>query len=132
MPNNVQWLEKFYRDWRSLNVLDALDVMTGGLQCDNAMFRRLGKETPLTALYCVADIFDLPARCFFIEWYGGPPRAAGWFKASLLAFVIDRCLYAQVRGWTAQVCDAIKMAERYGCYAIQNQQVDSEQVATTA
>lgn len=118
MPTNPQWLDKYYRDWRSLNVLDALDVMIGGLECDNAMFRRLGEVYSLTDLYNDNDLFDLPARSFFLEWYGGPPNGAGWFKASLLAYLVDRCLFAQARGWTAQVCNAIKMAERYGCYAV--------------
>ena len=126
MPTNIQWIDKFYRDWRPLNVLDALDVMIGGLECSKAMFRRSGGECPLTDLYNDSDIFDIPAKSFFIEWYGGPPGMAGWFRGSLLAYLVDRCLYAQAKGWAAQVCNAIKMAERYGCYAVQNQQVGSE------
>jgi len=126
MPTTLKWIDKFYQDWRPLSVLDALDVIIGGLECANAMFRRGSEELPLTDLYNESDLFALPAKSLYIEWYGGPPGLAGWFRASLLCYAVDRCLYAQAKGWAAQVCNAIKMAERYGCYEVQSEQVGSE------
>ena len=120
------WLNKFYHDFQTLNVLDTLDILCGPLCCEDTRFRRFGNTMePITNLYNDSLIFDLPARCFFIEWIGGPPKNRQWFKASLLAMLVDRCLESMIRGWTSHICDAIKMAERYGCYEIQGQPVYS-------
>jgi hypothetical protein len=121
-----EWLDNFYHEFQTLNVLDALDILCGPLSSEDSRFRRFGNTMePITNLYNDSLIFDLPARSFFIEWIGGPPNNRRWVKASLLAMLVDRCLESLIRGWTAQVCDAIEMAERYGCYEIQGQPICS-------
>jgi hypothetical protein len=120
MTDTTQWLDKLYTDWRSLNVLDALDILTGPLDCANLQYKAYHKFSPITDLYCDPTIFDLPARCFLLEWLGGPPRGCKWFRASFLALVVDRCLFSMVQGSTVEIHNAISMAERYGCYQTQS------------
>ena len=120
------WLNKFYHDFQKLSVLDALDILCDPLRSAGSNFRRFGNTTePITNLYNDSLIFDLPARSFFIEWVGGPPLDRKWYKASLLAMLVDRCLGSMIQEETSQVCDAIKMAERYGCYEVQGQPICS-------
>jgi hypothetical protein len=121
MKDITQWLDTLYSDWRSLNVLDALDILVGPLDHAELHFKYNHKFCPITDLYCNPEIFNLPARSFMLEWLGGPPRSYTWFRASFLALVVDRCLYAMVQGCTSEVHNAISMAEQYGCYKTKTQ-----------
>jgi len=112
--DRLNWLNKFYNGFSEITVLDALDIICTALKCDKVTFRSPVGELPITDLYCDETIFDLPAQCFMLEWFGGPPNNGQWFQASMLALVVDHCLMAMEFGWSERVCNALGMAENYG------------------
>ena len=112
--DHLLWLNKFYDDFSNITVLDALDILCTALRCDRTMFKTTKGECFITDLYCDETVFNLPAQCFILEWFGGPPKNGQWFRASMLALVVDYCLLAMENGWTERVCNALGMAKSYG------------------
>lgn len=110
----LQWLDRFYGGFRTITVLDALDILCTALKCDTVVFRDGKDELPITNLYCNQEIFNLPAQYFVLEWFGGPSDNGQWFQASMLALVVDHCLFAMEQGWSERVCNALGMTENYG------------------
>lgn len=115
LPNaRLQWFDRFYGGFGTITVLDALDILCTALKCDTVIFRSNGITYPITDLYCNQEIFNLPAQYFMLDWFGGPLDNGQWFQASLLALLVDHCLFAMTRGWSERVCNALGMAENYG------------------
>ncbi len=112
--DRLTWLDRFYGGFGTITVLDALDILCTALKCDTVVFRVAGITHPITDLYCNQEIFNLPAQYFMLEWFGGPLDNGRWFQASMLALVVDHCLFAMDRGWSERVCNALGMAENYG------------------
>lgn len=110
----LDWLHRFYGGFRAITVLDALDILCVALKSDETTFREGKDPCPITDLYCDQGIFDIPAKSFIMDWYGGPPGKGQWFRASMLALVVDNCLFAMESGSTEKVCNALGMAKRYG------------------
>jgi len=83
---------------------------------DETRYRVSATKTNLiTDLYCDAEIYNIPAKSFVFEWLGGPPgEHGGFFKASMLALVVDCCMYAMDKGHAERVCNALGMAKNYG------------------
>jgi len=114
-PNTrLDWLNRFYGGFQGLTVLDSLDILCVALKSDETAFRQGGDPCPITDLYCDQEVFDLPAKSFVLEWYGGPPGKGRWFQASMLALVVDTCLFAMESGSTEKICNALSMAKNYG------------------
>jgi hypothetical protein len=126
MNPTLVWLDQFYNDFHTLKVLDALDILCESLQCGAMFWDFRGSIGPITNLYCDKDLFNLPAWRLHAKWLGGPPDGIQWRHGSLLALVTDRCLVAMNAGRTAQVCNAIKLAEKYGCYKYPIEPIDCE------
>jgi hypothetical protein len=114
-PNaRLHWLDRFYGGFGTITVLDALDILCTAFKGNTIIFRIAGAVYPITDLYCDQEVFNLPAQYFMLEWFGGPPDNGRWFQASMLALVVDHCLFAMEHGWSERVCNALGMAENYG------------------
>lgn len=113
---NLEWLDRFYSELYSLKVLDALDILCKGLNGELIHYKHYTQVVKLYTLYCKDELFDLPARSLCIQWRGGPPNNRKWYRGSLLALLVDQCLQLMLKKKSSQVCNAIRMAENFGCY----------------
>ncbi len=86
------------------------------IECLCLIFKAASAQIHIDNLaYTITDLFDMPevytdllACDFYIEFYGGPPKALKRYQGTLRTLVVDHFLYAYTKNKEKSIQEALK------------------------
>ncbi len=95
--------------FKDISAFDAIECLCTSFKASSARVFVNGIPYAVEDLYDMNVVYyDLLARDFCIEFYGGPPQDVKMYKGTLMTLVVDHFLYAYTRNEEKRIQEALK------------------------